>query len=55
MEPQPHKGLTIIQWLSLVALLGVVLTIAAWLWSGPSGSDSAGAAAETQQLLAESQ
>lgn len=55
MEQQPRKGLTIIQWLLLVALLGVALTIAAWLWSGPSGPDQSNAGAATQQSVAESQ
>ncbi len=55
MEQQPRKGLTIIQWLSLVALLGIVLTIAASLWSGPSDSRHSDVDAATQQNLAESQ
>lgn len=38
MERRPYKGLTIIQWLLLVALLGIVLTIAAVMWSGPAAS-----------------
>ena len=39
MEQQPHRGLTIVQWMLLVAVLGIVLTIAASIWQGPSRPD----------------
>lgn len=47
MDQQQQTGLTIIQLLSLIALLGIALTIAAWLWPGPD--DAAGTDFPVQQ------
>lgn len=54
MNQQPRKGLTLLQLMSLVALLGVLLTIAAALWQGPSGNGAAGPGAESVSGNAES-
>jgi Tfp pilus assembly protein PilE len=54
MEQQPRKGLTIIQLMSLVALLGIALTIAAWLWSGPENLRQSSIDSETQRGVADS-
>ena len=54
MDEQTRDGLTVLQVLSLVLVLGVVLTIAAWLWN-PSDSDQSNADAETPQGIANSQ
>jgi flagellar basal body-associated protein FliL len=55
MDEQTRDGLTVIQVLSLVLVLGVVLTIAAWLWNEPPDSEQSNADAETQQGIANSQ
>lgn len=55
MNQQPRKGLTIIQIMSLVALLGIVLTIAASIWQGPAGQDTPNVEAEQQDGNAGSQ
>ena len=55
MEEETRDGLTVIQVLSLVLVLGIVLTIAVWLWSGPPDSDQSNAGAETPQGIANSQ
>jgi hypothetical protein len=54
-QQQPRKGLTIIQLMSLVALLGIALTIVAWLWSGPASLQQSNADSESQSSVAESQ
>ena len=41
MEESKGKGLTLLQWLFLVALLGLILTVAAALWQGPQSPDAA--------------
>jgi hypothetical protein len=52
MEQRPDKGLTVIQWLLLVALLGIVLTFLASIWSGPETSS---VETEAQRGVADSQ
>lgn len=54
MGQQPRKELTIVQLMSLIALLGIGLTIAAWLWPAPGGEQS-NAAVEQNSGIAESQ
>ena len=49
MNNQPRKKLTVIQILLLVALLGVVLTVAVSLWEEPPGADSANVKTEPLQ------
>jgi len=48
MDQQPRKGLTLIQIMLLVALLGLVLTIAASIWQGPPGRDTPDVEAEQE-------
>jgi Tfp pilus assembly protein PilE len=55
MKLQSEKGLTIIKLMSLIALLGIALTIAAWLWPEPAGVRESNAEAENQRSVAESQ
>ena len=55
MDQQERPGLTIIQLMSLIALLGIVLTIAAWLWSGPGDDAQTDAAVQQLDGSAESQ
>lgn len=55
MDQQPRKELTIVQLMSLIALLGIGLTIAAWLWPAPGDGDQSNAAVEQNGGIAESQ
>jgi Tfp pilus assembly protein PilE len=52
MEEEDRDGLTVIQVLSLVLVLGVVLTIAAWLWTAPVDNEPSNDGAETSQGIA---
>ena len=52
MEEETRDGLTVIQVLSLVLVLGVVLTIAAWLWTAPVDNEQSNAGTESSQGIA---
>lgn len=55
MDEQPRSGLTIIQLMLLIAALGIVLTIAAWLWQGPDDVRQSDAAEQQLDAGAENQ
>ncbi|MGD8808650.1 MAG: hypothetical protein PVG24_03540 [Gammaproteobacteria bacterium] len=55
MDNQPRKRLTLIQIMLLVALVGILLTVAVSVWDGPGGADSPGIDEEMQEVPAGSQ
>jgi hypothetical protein len=55
MDNQPRKRLTLIQIMLLVALVGILLTVAVSVWDGPDGADSPGIDDEMQEVPAGSQ
>ena len=55
MDQQQQTGMTIIQLLSLIALLGIALTIVAWLWPGPDDDARTDSAVQQEEEVAEPQ